>query len=203
MHFTIIRSGWLCSFILLILFTSNAWALRCGNALVQEKDTMDEVREACGEPTKEFQQTVSYRAEQDSFSTDRYSELTIWVYNFGRNNFVQILQFENNYLKRIDQGDYGREYAADRNECKGPIFHTRAGMWAPEVELICGEPDDKKLIEHNRRPYAGNSSLSYTKETVVEAWRYDFPDSKKTAVLKFENGRLTWTGWHDPDDLHW
>ena len=182
---------------------NEAWALRCGNALVHDNDKLEDVRKICGEPTKSFAQTLTYRAEKGSMSRERYGEQQVWIYIFGPNEFAQILQFENNKLKRITQGRYGRDYDINRENCKGPVFAVKTGSWNAEIELLCGEPDSKKRLERSMNPYGADSNASYSRESLIDAWRYDFPDSKKTAILKFDNGRLQWSGWYDTDDINW
>lgn len=104
--------------ILLMLFTmllaSEAWALRCGNQLVQVGDHKIEVLDRCGEPDM-VDRRMGIRGSrlrhppQGALELSQYEEIEIeeWVYDLGPRKFRQFLRFENGVLKDIDQLGYG------------------------------------------------------------------------------------------------
>lgn len=172
-----------------------AHALRCGGDLVSEEDTPAEVRAACGEPEARYHQDLSYSAKQGPQEIERFQPLDIWVYRPGANALLQILVFQNDRLKRIENGDYGSHYEANRQQCEGPLFGIAPGAWAPEIELRCGSPDEKRLLERRDQAYAGQEPTMLTRQVMVELWRYHFPASGRTAELRLENGQLKLLNW--------
>ncbi len=174
---------------------SSALALRCGGNLVSIDDSPAEVRAACGEPSARYHQDVVHKAKQTYQEIERYQALDVWVYRTGSNTLLQILVFQDDALKNIENGDYGSHYTADHRQCEGPAFGVQVGDWAPEIELRCGPPDDKRLLERRDQPYATGQSGWLLKQVQVELWRYHFPQSGHSAELKLENGQLKWLNW--------
>lgn len=101
--------------LLFILLPANAWALRCGNQLVQVGDRKIEVLDKCGEPDM-VDRRFGIRGSrlrhppQGALEIDQFEEVEIeeWIYDFGRRKFRQFLRFENGELKQIDNLGYGR-----------------------------------------------------------------------------------------------
>jgi hypothetical protein len=77
-----------------------AYALRCGNWLVDEGDTKPYVYRACGEP--DYQEVTGYR-----YTGRSKLKIEIWFYDFGPQRFTQTLTFHGNRLVRIEAGEYG------------------------------------------------------------------------------------------------
>ena len=87
---------------------SNAFAMRCGNQLVHERDSQVRVLKTYGEPQYKHTyyrevftgQPVSYREHQglakDIIAIDE------WYYDFGPTGFLYTLTFENGRLVKID-----------------------------------------------------------------------------------------------------
>jgi hypothetical protein len=69
-------------------FSENTSTMRCNGGIISLQDSFHEVQEKCGQPT--------------SFSPG------IWVYDFGKNEFVYMLKFNGGRVyKIINTGKYG------------------------------------------------------------------------------------------------
>lgn len=73
--------------------------LRCGSALVSEKDPATEVWDKCGPPRSRSQQ--GYHEVVDDYGGVHQLLVEEWVYG-PTNGMYQILRFEGNRLIRID-----------------------------------------------------------------------------------------------------
>lgn len=85
----------LCVVILAFLLISPIAALaqmRCGTELITTGDLKSRVYNACGKP---------YRIDDEVFGADK------WIYNFGPNEFMQIISFDDNRVEEITDGEYG------------------------------------------------------------------------------------------------
>lgn len=93
-----------------IVGAGDAWAgtLRCGNRLVREGDSIEEVHRRCGDPT--FR---TFSTELISFETasglvvTKTVQVERWTYNRGPREFIRYLVFRDGRLARITEGDYG------------------------------------------------------------------------------------------------
>lgn len=98
-----------------------AHALRCGNQLVSVGDRKARVLRVCGEPESRDERieyrSTSYeacrRTGHDRFCVVHEDEahqpvrIEEWTYNFGTTRFMQLLEFENGVLKRLESMEYG------------------------------------------------------------------------------------------------
>ena len=88
----------------LILSTSSAYALRCGNDIVQVGDSQVRVQALCGKPAMQdkVKKEVKFGNNAASITT-----VTQWTYNFGSNDFLYILSFTDGKLTDISTNGYG------------------------------------------------------------------------------------------------
>jgi hypothetical protein len=89
--------------LVVLLFPEEGPALRCGNLLVSEGDIRSEVFAKCGEPTDR----TLYYEERKTGRITTVIPIEVWIYNFGVQNFVYFLTFENGRLIDIRTGGYG------------------------------------------------------------------------------------------------
>lgn len=108
-------------FIVLMVVSDPAHALRCGSKLVLEGMLEQEVIRQCGEPTdvrylgyvvrsfhplsrRHLSGTVIYR-----YGHDYYQEVpvTVFIYNFGPRKLMRRLRFEDGVLTDIETLGYG------------------------------------------------------------------------------------------------
>ena len=85
-----------------LVFSSQAYTLRCGNKLVQIGDRKHKVLYICGEPTYS-----DYYDEVSPVIPYLIQEIDVWTYNFGSTKFMQELIFRNGRLHRINSLGYG------------------------------------------------------------------------------------------------
>jgi len=105
--------------------SARADSLACNNRIVSSGDSRYEVRTVCGEPDDAVQR-VEYRTTRGRVagpctredgkqrcgqSREEVIEVVIdeWVYDFGRNRFIEYLTFEQGRLVSVRAGSYGRK----------------------------------------------------------------------------------------------
>jgi len=73
--------------------------MRCGSELVEVGDSMETVAKKCGPPDDvEIHKLPSGRP------------LLVWVYDFGRNRFVQLAEFDVGLLVDVVTRGYGKKH---------------------------------------------------------------------------------------------
>lgn len=180
--------------VLLLLLTTSAYAgsMRCANQIVTNGDTKADVRLKCGEPVSQSEHQEQLREgidqEREVRTTFVFND---WVYNFGPDQFMQIVTFKNGRVVEIRSGSHGYAARGSVDMCRdGQLLNT--GDTAAEVELKCGAPvnretrDDTVIDKLDTR-----SSLRRT--IAIDEWTYNFGPKKLILNLRFENGRLVKT----------
>lgn len=69
--------------------------MRCGTEIINDGELKPEVLQACGPPY------AVLNADDGFIDNER------WVYNFGPNEFLMIVEFRNDEVVRIDSDGYG------------------------------------------------------------------------------------------------
>jgi hypothetical protein len=119
----------LISLCLILLKSHDCAAFRCGNGLVTVGDTKARVLIDCGNPTykekagskKKGARTESGKSRiTDSVTHQKkYREAAQktekWYYNCGDNDFIYVLEFENDILRREDTAGRGK----GKSDCMG------------------------------------------------------------------------------------
>jgi hypothetical protein len=111
---------------LLLSASARADSLSCDGRIVSTGDSRYDVRSICGEPD-DASQHVEYRSVRGRVSgpcaRDRSGKLRCqnsreevfevvvdeWIYDFGRNRFVEYLTFEQGHLLSVRSGSYGHK----------------------------------------------------------------------------------------------
>jgi len=101
-------------FVLSLCCFNAAYAMRCGNHLVEPGDYKDDVIAQCGEPdsvethTKVVSTAIHFSGR--TIDLQQYEEIQVeeWIYNLGRLRLRQYLRFENGRLKEVKS--LGRGY---------------------------------------------------------------------------------------------
>ncbi|HKY40951.1 MAG TPA: DUF2845 domain-containing protein [Polyangiaceae bacterium] len=105
--------------------SARADSLACNNRIISSGDSRYEVRTVCGEPDDAVQR-VAYRTtggrvagpctredgkQRCGQSREEVIEVVIdeWVYDFGRNRFIEYLTFEQGRLLSVRTGSYGHK----------------------------------------------------------------------------------------------
>lgn len=99
--------------VLVLAFSGDALAFRCGHKLVQIGDYQSEILEKCGDPDA-VQERRAIRGSRlrhpyGALELNQFEEVMIeeWIYNFGSRKFQQLLEFEDGELKNIRRLGYG------------------------------------------------------------------------------------------------
>lgn len=72
--------------------------MRCGNDLVEVGDTMETVAKKCGAPD---------RVTIEKLPSGR--PLVVWVYDFGKNQFLHLANFDGGLLVGVFTRGYGKK----------------------------------------------------------------------------------------------
>ena len=96
------------SVVLAVAAAGPAFALRCGNNIVDVGDSKIEVLAKCGEPTLKEEVGEDITREHDSRESrkaKRYVEK--WTYNFGSTRFIYVLTIRDGKVIDISSEDKG------------------------------------------------------------------------------------------------
>ena len=174
----------------LTISAASADSLRCGNRIVTEEDRAAEVIATCGEPfwRSTWDDEVASELYGEIYWTTRHHEE--WTYNFGPDQFVAFLHFQDGQLVSVRSGGYGFHIGSKPKGCEGGDG-LAVGQHAGEVALSCGLPATRDRRELSRARKVGNSRISTTH--FLEEWTYVYPG--KTLILSFEDGTLAKIVW--------
>lgn len=140
----------------ILILPSDAFALSCGNRIVDIGDRKIEVFQKCGEPTfiekwktesttliekKTRKSSKDRLTSQESTQETKTEYIEEWTYNFGPNRFIQFLTFTNDRLTAIEAGSYGfkGDFPTDFDKTRCGDLVRKADRKI-EVIIKCGEP---------------------------------------------------------------
>lgn len=181
---------------LTLLYSSAAFALRCGNDLASPGDRKIQVLKKCGEPLliehwEEEGIVVDDSGVVVSGTLDIHN-VEEWTYNFGPSRFMQFLRFVDGKLDRIaagPRGFAGTVHATGTAEC-GNIVSV--GDRKFEVFRKCGQPKsvDTRISEQVIGMREKNRTLSQARRlrVNVEEWTYNFGPTRFLVFITLENG---------------
>jgi len=105
------------TFCIVLLKSQDCAAFRCGKGLVSTGDAKVKVLTECGKPT--YKETGRKKAGTKiaGGTANRHDSGNVekWYYNCGDNDFIYVLEFENNILQREDTVDRGK----GKSDCMG------------------------------------------------------------------------------------
>ena len=100
--------------LLLLPVVGAADAMRCGSRLISEGDSIDKVREYCGEPS-ETQRTwivrqprFEYGGQDIPFPGEEEVPVDLWTYDFGPNTLMRRIRFVAGKVDSIETLEYGK-----------------------------------------------------------------------------------------------
>ncbi|WHZ19389.1 MAG: hypothetical protein OJF55_001538 [Rhodanobacteraceae bacterium] len=160
-----------------------AWALRCGNHLVRQGDSIAEVRAACGAP----------------FFVDRYVELPgpgvetpvepgtpvvveAWYYNFGPQRFMVRVDFSGGVVLREQTLGYG--FVGNGGPCD--FNEVTPGMSVAELIGRCGLPPERARNKLAVAAGAGPRAPAWS-----ETWSYPAVGSRPGLEIHLQGGKVT------------
>ena len=151
--------------LLLALIAAPAWALRCGNTIIDTGATTYEVLRACGSP--DYRDTIS---DLYLFGIGPVGTEERWYYNPGPNGLIRVLTFRHGDLARIDTD--GRGFTTTQPPSCDPST-IQEGMATGELLQRCGPPvlrDTWRDLQAFRLPNGDVLPASVP----VERWVYPF-----------------------------
>jgi hypothetical protein len=92
---------------------ARADSLRCGNRVISEGDTIDEVLAHCGEPADRSrtwirrQPRFEYGGQEIPFPGEEDVPVDLWTYDFGANKLMRRIRFVAGKVDSIETLDYG------------------------------------------------------------------------------------------------
>jgi len=176
-----------------VLSTSvSAETLRCGSSLIMRGDFAVEVLEKCGEPDfiDQWQQSVVHPQRG-------VPNIEQWYYNFGSSQLIQILEFREGVLERIDSADYGFPTPGPR-DCQASDLVE--GLSKYRLLELCGEPNQaNSLVVFSNRDRSRNRSgnnfgrsplyqTNFLVPVLRETWIYNFGRQRLLREVTLENG---------------
>jgi hypothetical protein len=157
-------------------------AMRCGARLVTTGALAAEVLGVCGEP--------DYR---DAWLLPRpagyVADTEEWTYNFGANQLLRVLRFQQGRLADIATDGYGFD-APPRAAC-GPADLT-TGISKYRLLARCGDPATREAMGVVEPVYRhGRYSTTQFEDIYRERWVYDFGSNYLLHIVTLKNGRVT------------
>jgi hypothetical protein len=185
--------------IFLIFMTTEAFALRCGNKLVDVGDRKIEVLEKCGKPVfvENWQEEVIVYRGRLERQIRRISSTDIeeWTYNFGANRFLYFLRFVNGRLNRIEEGQVGSNRLIP--SLPQPDCGQRVEVGDRRIDVLrkCGKPvttEKRADLRVTSFPTQETDVFSDRVSRVdIEEWTYNFGPTHFLLFIKLQSGRVT------------
>lgn len=170
----------------LLMAAPSAFAMRCGNRVVNEGLQDFQVRERCGEPFWADRYTnVDVIGAYGPLEQQRTVQYDVWYYNFGPRQFMRKFLFRDGELLREETLGYGvEEIGTDCNPMR-----DYSGFSAGELYARCGDPSSRRIENDTivRRPAPG---VERWRDLRREKWIYDFGDTHFLRVVNLINGRV-------------
>lgn len=169
--------------LLLLLSSTNALALRCGNRVVATGAQDFQVRASCGDPFwSDGYANIEVIGAREPFERQREVQFDVWYYNFGPSQLMRALLFRDGVLVREDTLGYGvGEIGSDCNPRR-----DYAGVSVGELVARCGEPASRRRLTDTlvNRPRPG---VELWRDLRREEWVYDFGEQR---LVRLTDGRV-------------
>lgn len=99
---------------LLLASAASADAVRCGSKVITEGDTIEKVREHCGEPTATERTWITRQprfevgGQEIPFAGREDVPVDLWTYDFGPNKLVRRIRFIAGKVDSIETREHGK-----------------------------------------------------------------------------------------------
>ena len=172
--------------LLLLLASTDAFAMRCGSRLVDDGAQDFQVRDRCGEPYWiDGYSNVEIIGAHGPLEQQREVRFDVWYYNFGPRQLLRRLTFRDGVLIAQDALGYGVDEIG--HDCHPN--RVLDGMSAGELVARCGEPASRRnrsdAIVHRPRP-----GIELWRDQRREEWVYDFGGSSLVRLVQLVDGRV-------------
>jgi hypothetical protein len=166
--------------LLAAVLPSPAWALRCGTRIVQQGDSMAQVRDECGAPFFADRYVAPPGVGVDT-PVEPGAAVTseVWYYNFGPQQLMVRLEFSGGVLARERTLGYG--FVGRGGPCDFTAVTT--GMSVADLIARCGFPADRARNDLAIAAYAGPRAPAWG-----ETWFYPADGSQKARAVRLQGG---------------
>ena len=193
---------WRAAALLLALSAGAARAdsIRCAGGIVQTGDAKIDLLAKCGRPSlvEGSSTEVGTFEAQNGVGRRVYAPMDIWTYDFGRNQFVQLVRLVNGRVASIERGGYGY---ADEQPWRGrPKKSTcdpaslSVGKLTLEVLSRCGQPAVKDEWQEGVGGLSEVGGVLYPVGVgfrTIAIWTYDFGPNALVRFVRIEDGKVT------------
>jgi hypothetical protein len=178
-------------------------SFRCSNGIVSVGDLKVDLLGKCGEPT--MRGTV--RSEEVSISREgpvrggttvrETAAVERWTYDFGPNQFIEVVTLEGGRIRSIDRGSRGYVDSPSEKHRAIPVARCdyrsiRVGDRSYDLLARCGEPAsrDVKLLERGVDTLEGGTVVHRSFTVPVEVWTFHFGPQTLTRIVELEEGKV-------------
>ncbi|MCF6263023.1 MAG: DUF2845 domain-containing protein [Xanthomonadales bacterium] len=188
------------SLLLILLYATDAAALRCGSKLIKEGDPVSRLERYCPEPFWIERWSNPAALDNSPYALQLTDGMEAWYINFGPRKLVRRMVFRNGVLREEQTLAYGFNRAPEKSNCSGSDL-DRAGNTLVDLYRRCGEPDHENYYPvtiypgHHSYPQQYPQPLpGYTYPSIPVVvyrlvWTY-YPRRGDSRVFHIENGKV-------------
>ena len=179
---------YLLAIIAVLLASPSAFAMRCGNRIVDIGAQDFQVRERCGEPFwTDHYSAVEIIGAYGPVEQQQSVQFDVWYYNFGSNRLMHRIVFRNGILLHENTLGYGVSQIGENCDPKNVTF---GGLSAGELVARCGEPMSRRT-QGGAIAIRPGPGLEEWRDQRREEWIYDTGDNDFVTVVRIDDGRVT------------
>ncbi len=179
---------------------ARADSINCPGGIVQTGDSKLDLLAKCGRPSL----VEEPPPERGSFDVRNgvarrvIDPVDVWTYDFGRNQFMQIVRIVRGRIASIARGGYGYADEAPwrgrpkKSTCNPAVLSE--GKLALEILSLCGEPtlrDEWQEETAQVRQVDGQPVHADSVYRTVALWTYDFGPNVFVRYVRVEDGWVT------------
>ncbi len=179
---------------------ARADSIDCPGGIVQVGDSKLDLLAKCGRPTL----VEGRESEKAAFDVRNgvarrvVAPVDVWMYDFGRNRFVQLVRLVRGRIASIERGSWGYADEApsrgrpEKKTCDPAVLSE--GKLTLEILARCGEPTLKDEWEEEVaavRQVDGQLVYAASSWRTIAIWTYDFGPNVLVRYLRIDDGRVT------------
>ncbi len=179
---------------------ARADSIRCPGGIVQVGDTKLDLLAKCGRPSLVEGASTELGTFEVVNGVGRrvYAPVDVWTYDFGKNQFVQLVRIVAGRISAFERGGYGY---ADEQPWRGrPKRSTcdpaalAVGKLTLEILARCGQPAIKDEWQEGVGAVLDAAGVQYpvgVAYRTVALWTYDFGPNQLVRFVRIEDGKVT------------